>query len=202
MSAALDMSIFYTIFRSEVFRSIGYIMEDRNEKQVCRNALLAASFSLFIVSPITMASPSDTSHSSAVSIVNVRFAANDEFVFSPRTRQWKAIDANGKVVRTGYGSGGRNYCPDIKRSCHTPTGTFTVRSKGGAGCRSSRYPVGRGGAPMPYCMFFSQYYAVHGSYEVPNWNASHGCIRIQPSDARWLSNNFMHVGTTVVVKPY
>ncbi len=127
----------------------------------------------------------------------------NEFVFSPKTHQWKAINDNGVVVRTGKGSGGRAYCPDIRRACRTPTGTFHVLSRRGADCRSSIYPVGKGGSPMPYCMFFSKYYAVHGSHEVPaGRNASHGCIRIVPSEARWLYNNFMHVGTTVVVKPY
>lgn len=125
-----------------------------------------------------------------------------EFVFNPKTLQWKAINDHGVVVRTGRGSGGRAYCPDIHRACRTPVGTFHVISKGGAGCRSSLYPVGRGGSPMPYCMFFSKYYAVHGSHEVPNRNASHGCIRVIPSDAHWLYDHFMHVGTTVVVKPY
>lgn len=133
-------------------------------------------------------------------IAQVSYA--NQFVFSPRTLQWKAINSNGKVVRTGHGSAGRGYCPDIHRSCRTPTGTFHVLSKGGPGCRSTRYPVGKGGAPMPYCMFFTKLYAVHGSYEVPNYNASHGCVRLIPSDARWLSNNFMSVGTTVVIKPY
>lgn len=142
------------------------------------------------------------SESSNQSILNQNFAANNTFVFSPRTRTWKAINASGKVVRAGKGSAGRSYCPDIHRSCRTPTGTFSVISKGGAGCKSSRFPVGKGGAPMPYCMFFSKYYAVHGSYDVPNHNASHGCVRIEPSDAHWLSNNFMHIGTKVVIKPY
>ena len=126
----------------------------------------------------------------------------NEFIFSPHTLQWKAINSNGKVVRTGHGSGGRSYCPDIHRSCRTPTGTFHVIGKGGAGCKSSRYPVGHPGAPMPWCMYFSKFYAVHGSYDVPNRNASHGCIRVTPSDAHWLYDNFMTVGTTVVIKPY
>lgn len=124
------------------------------------------------------------------------------FIFNPKTLQWKAISSNGKVVRTGHGSGGRSYCPDIHRSCRTPTGSFHVVSKGGPGCKSSRYPVGKGGAPMPYCMFFTKLYAVHGSYDVPNYNASHGCIRVEPSDARWLSRNFMSIGTKVIVKSY
>ena len=138
---------------------------------------------------------------SSPSILNQQFA-NNTFVFSPRSLSWKAINDRGQVVRSGRGSGGRGYCPDIHRGCRTPTGTFNVISKGGPGCKSSRFPVGKGGAPMPYCMFFSRYYAVHGSYEVPNYNASHGCIRIDPSEARWLSNNFMHIGTRVVVQSY
>ncbi|EHL30252.1 hypothetical protein LDG_7762 [Legionella drancourtii LLAP12] len=55
---------------------------------------------------------------------------------------------------------------------------------------------------MPYCMYFSKNYAIHGSYEVPNYNASHGCVRLIPSDARWLSRNFMKIGTKVIIKPY
>ncbi|CAM2891820.1 enhanced entry protein EnhA [Legionella steigerwaltii] len=129
-------------------------------------------------------------------------ASANTFVFNPNTLTWKAIDSNGKVVRTGRGSGGRRYCPDIHRGCKTPIGVFTVWSKGGPGCKSTRYPVGKGGSPMPYCMFFTKYYAVHGSYEVPNYNASHGCIRVHPSDAYWLSKNFIRIGTKIVVKPY
>lgn len=129
-------------------------------------------------------------------------ASNNTFIFSPKTRVWKAINENGTVVKSGVGSGGMGYCPDIRRSCRTPVGTFHVMSKGGAGCKSTRYPVGRGGAKMPYCMFFTKLYAIHGSYELPNHNASHGCIRIRPSDASWLSRYFIRIGTKVIVKPY
>lgn len=130
------------------------------------------------------------------------YSAGNTFIFNPNTLSWKAINESGEVVRTGRGSGGRKYCPDIHRGCKTPAGVYRVWSKGGPGCRSSRYPVGRGGAPMPYCMFFSKYYALHGSYEVPNYNASHGCVRLIPGDARWLSNNFVRIGTKVIIKPY
>lgn len=134
-------------------------------------------------------------------ITSASYAGNT-FIFNPNTLVWKAVDDNGHVVRTGRGSGGRKYCSDIHRSCKTPSGVFRIMSKGGPGCRSSRYPVGRGGAPMPYCMFFTKLYAVHGSYEVPSYNASHGCIRVQPTDANWLSHNFMRIGTKVVVYSY
>lgn len=129
------------------------------------------------------------------------YGYSNAFVFNPRTLSWVAI-RNGKVIRSGRASGGSHYCRDIKRSCRTPTGTFSIISKGSASCRSSRYPLGGGGAKMPYCMFFSKYYAIHGSYDVPNYNASHGCIRVRPSDALWLSRNFIRIGTTVVVRPY
>ncbi|MBI2786487.1 MAG: L,D-transpeptidase [Legionella longbeachae] len=121
------------------------------------------------------------------------FAGENTFIFNPNTLSWKAINSHGKIVRTGKGSAGRKYCPDIHRGCKTPTGVFRIWSKGGSGCVSSRYPVGRGGAPMPYCMFFTKNYAIHGSYEVPNYNASHGCVRLRPGDAKWLSHNFKHV---------
>ncbi len=123
-------------------------------------------------------------------------------VFSPRNHTWTAINDSGHVVRSGSASGGAGYCKDIHRSCRTPVGTYSVWSKGSASCRSSRYPLPHGGARMPYCMFFSKYYAIHGSDDVPNYNASHGCIRVHPSDAYWLSKNFVHIGTTVKVKPY
>ena len=123
-------------------------------------------------------------------------------VFSPRNHTWTAINDSGHVVRSGRASGGAGYCKDIHRSCRTPVGTYSVWSKGSVSCRSSRYPLPHGGARMPYCMFFSKYYAIHGSDDVPNYNASHGCIRVHPSDAYWLSHNFVHNGTTVKVKSY
>jgi lipoprotein-anchoring transpeptidase ErfK/SrfK len=144
--------------------------------------------------------PAISSDSQVLSLKGVQLAINT-FVYNPRSLQWQAI-RNGKVVRSGKGSGGSHYCRDIKRSCRTPSGTYSIISKGGSSCRSSRYPVGRGGAPMPYCMFFSKYYAIHGSPDVPNHNASHGCIRVRPHDARWLNQNFMHIGSRVVVKSY
>lgn len=128
--------------------------------------------------------------------------ASNTFIFYPKKLSWVAINSNGKVVKSGKASGGSGYCSDIRRSCRTPSGTYSIINKGGADCRSSRYPVGRGGAKMPYCMFFSKYYAIHGSYDVPNYNASHGCIRVKPYDAKWLHKNFIKIGTTVVVKPY
>jgi len=40
-------------------------------------------------------------------------------------------------------------------------------------------------SPMPYSIFFNDGYAIHGSYEVSRLGrpASHGCIRLSPSNA-------------------
>ncbi len=55
---------------------------------------------------------------------------------------------------------------------------------------------------MPYCMFFTGNYAIHGSPRISNRNGSHGCIRVTTTAARWLSQHFLRHGTRVVVLPY
>lgn len=104
---------------------------------------------------------------------------------------WGAYDENGTLQHWGPVSGGQGYCSDIGRGCHTPNGTFAVYRKEGRGCVSTKFPVGRGGAPMPYCMFFHGGFALHGSYEVPGYNASHGCVRIFVNDGKWLNEEFI-----------
>lgn len=126
------------------------------------------------------------------------------FVFDPKLNAWAAYDKNGERVKTGRASGGRDFCADVGRECRTITGTYHVISKGGADCESKIFPIEtHGGAPMPYCMKFGlEGHAIHGSNDVPDANASHGCIRVTPEAAQWLSENFISVGTTVVVEPY
>jgi len=101
-----------------------------------------------------------------------------------------AYDAAGNLQYWGPVSGGKGYCPDINRGCNTAKGTFSIYRKEGAGCKSTKFPVGRGGAPMPYCMFFHGGFALHGSYDVPGYHASHGCIRLFVNDAKWLNESF------------
>lgn len=129
---------------------------------------------------------------------------NKVFIFDPNIVAWAIYDAQGNRVNAGKASGGKLYCPDVGRRCTTISGYFRVISKGGANCVSSKYPLEtHGGAPMPYCMFFhANGYGVHGSNDVPDHNASHGCIRITPIVAKWLNQNFIEVGTTVIVYPY
>jgi lipoprotein-anchoring transpeptidase ErfK/SrfK len=129
------------------------------------------------------------------------------FVFDPKADAWAAYDALGNRVMTGSASGGMDYCDDIKEPCRTVTGTYHVFNKKGADCKSNEYPIAKdgnviGGAKMPYCMHFHDGYAIHAAYEVPKYNSSHGCIRVLPGAAKWLNENFIDVGTTVLVLPY
>lgn len=101
-----------------------------------------------------------------------------------------AYSANGSLENWGPVSTGKSYCSDIGRGCRTPTGNFAIYTKQGAGCKSSKYPVGKGGAPMPYCMFFKGGFAMHGSPTVPGYHDSHGCVRLFTDDARWLNQEF------------
>lgn len=127
------------------------------------------------------------------------------FIFDPNYHAWAVYDENGNLANTGKASGGALYCPDINRRCTTISGTFRIISKQGEECKSTKYPIEtNGGAPMPYCMYFdARGYGIHGSYEIPDDdNASHGCIRITPTAARWLNENFLPVGSKVIVLPY
>ncbi|MCS5711641.1 L,D-transpeptidase family protein [Candidatus Berkiella aquae] len=103
---------------------------------------------------------------------------------------WAAYDSDGTLVKWGPISGGK--------SSSTITGTFTFYRKQGNGCVSSKYPIPRGGAPMPYCMHFKGPYAMHGSPTVPGFHASHGCVRLFTDDAKWLNENFVDTGSTKV----
>lgn len=137
---------------------------------------------------------------SLLMLITTSAFAEKVLVVSLSSHTWYAYN-NGQLVKSGRASAGANYCPDIKRGCRTPTGTYRIIQKGGADCKSTRYPLPNGGAPMQYCMFFTKLYAVHGSNNVPNYNASHGCVRVTPDAARWLSHNFVNIGTKVVIKP-
>lgn len=123
-------------------------------------------------------------------------------IVNPRTHTWAAYSANGVLIRSGRASAGSSWCNDLGRSCRTTTGTFRIYSLGSEDCVSSKFPLGEGGAPMPYCMYFNGSQGLHGSNEIYGGNRSHGCVRVSVSDARWIRYNFAHVGTKVIVKSY
>jgi lipoprotein-anchoring transpeptidase ErfK/SrfK len=67
-----------------------------------------------------------------------------------------------------------------KPGYRTPTGTFKPTAL-------FRYHASTiySGSPMPYSIFFLRGYAIHGSYETKYLGrpASHGCVRLHPSNA-------------------
>jgi len=129
-------------------------------------------------------------------------ASNEKtVVVDPNVHAWGAYQ-NGQLVKAGLATAGGNWCSDIGRSCRTGSGSFRIKSLGSPSCKSSLYPLPRGGAPMPYCMFFNGSQGLHGSSEVVEANVSHGCVRMQVQDAEWLRYNFASIGTRVVVKQY
>ena len=88
-----------------------------------------------------------------------------------------------------------------RRGYRTPTGTFkpTALVRYHA---SSIYE----GSPMPYSIFFLRGYAIHGSYETKYLGrpASHGCIRLHPSNAAALYSLVQQhgAGNTVIKISY
>ncbi|MDR3441727.1 MAG: L,D-transpeptidase [Legionella sp.] len=122
---------------------------------------------------------------------------------------WGAYDAQGNLVKWGPISSGRDKCTDANRSCRTLTGIFRVFSKENEKCSSNVFPIGKGGAKMPYCMYFHKGFALHGSTDIPGVRASHGCVRMFIEDAKWLNHEFVELssernnfkGTTIIVRP-
>ncbi|RUR07950.1 L,D-transpeptidase [Legionella sp. km772] len=122
---------------------------------------------------------------------------------------WGAYDAQGNLVLWGPISSGRDKCSDSNKSCRTLTGIFRVFSKENSKCTSDVFPIGKGGAKMPYCMYFHKGFALHGSDDIPGVRASHGCVRMFIEDAKWLNLNFVELssernnfmGTKVTVRP-
>ena len=127
-----------------------------------------------------------------------------QFIFDPKAYAWAAYDPEGNRIMTGSASGGKDICDENQtQSCRTVTGTFRVYNKRGLDCRSGEYPVETtGGAKMPYCMYFSRGFTIHAAYEVPYGNTSHGCVRVLPSAAKWLNEQFITIGTQVTILSY
>jgi len=98
---------------------------------------------------------------------------------------------NGRLVFSGWVSTG-------KPGHRTPTGYFRVLEKD-IDHVSSKYPRPNGGAKMHYALRINNYgIAMHLGY-VPNYPASHGCIRMQNGFAQKMYH-WANVGTPVLIK--
>ena len=110
-------------------------------------------------------------------------------------RQVVHLVEDGARVRTMNASSGNGEVytwPDGRRArADTPVGTFVIER------RIDGLREGDLGA-MYDPMYFHQGWALHGSNHVPAYPASHGCVRLSRSDARWLGAQVPN-GTQVVV---
>ncbi|EEZ94128.1 enhanced entry protein EnhA [Legionella longbeachae D-4968] len=128
---------------------------------------------------------------------------------SQKKLAWAAYDQDGELLWWGPISSGIGKCPGVLGGCTTPTGSFRIIRKQDIDCVSTVFPRradgNDGGALMPYCMHFYRGFALHGSYELPGYRASHGCVRMFIEDARWLNEEFIDLpgggmkGTRVVI---
>jgi len=121
----------------------------------------------------------------------------------PNVHAWGAYDANGELIRAGIATAGSTVCPPDAHdtnSCLTGVGTFHITGLGDETCYSRKYANGL----MPYCMYFNNGEALHGSPDniVVDDNVSHGCVRMRIPDAMWMRYHFAQVGTKVIVVPY
>ena len=83
-----------------------------------------------------------------------------------------------------------------RRGYRTPTGTFKPTALA-VWHRSTIYS----GSPMPHAIFFLRGYAIHGSYEIKHLGspASHGCVRLHPSNAKALFSLVRQYGSANTV---
>lgn len=100
-------------------------------------------------------------------------------------RQLLLLVRDGRVARTIHVSSG-------KRGFRTPTGRYEILRKRRTSW-SIPYKVW-----LPWASYFVGGIAIHQSAVVPVRPASHGCVRVPPSSARWLFRRAF-VGTPVTV---
>jgi len=130
-----------------------------------RSVFLAALLGLALVLP-------SAAFAGVIAQINLSSQRMQVFVNGKPAYTWKVSTA-----RPGY---------------RTPTGTYkpTTLSRYH---RSSIY----NGSPMPYSIFFYKGYAIHGSYETKYLGrpASHGCVRLAPSNAAKLYSLVQRYGS-------
>ena len=177
----------------------------------------------YIVIPLILFSLTTTSHADPYEIngaidstegaplpMHMQTHGEKLILVDPNEHYWGAYNSQGKLIRWGIASAGADWCTDSDHSCRTKTGIFRIYSLGESNCISTKFPIPDGGAPMPYCMYFTNGQAIHGSSETILDNESHGCVRIHIDEAKWLRHHFAegpasmnhYHGTKVMILPY
>jgi lipoprotein-anchoring transpeptidase ErfK/SrfK len=160
-------------------------------------AAIALALASFFTSPVpaTAAPNSQRAKQTAVSSRRVRARANHA-----RRGRWIEVNLSRQRL-TAWENGRRVYSMVIssgKRATPTRRGVFAVQSKH----RSTRMSGPGYSVPnVPYAMFYSGGYAIHGAYWHRRFGTpvSHGCINLPVGQARRLFS-WAGVGTRVVVR--
>lgn len=94
-------------------------------------------------------------------------------------RQVMALADNGKVLRVYHVSTGAPSTPTIRGTYHVYRKDWGTNAKG-----------------MVHSSYFIRGYAIHGFASVPNYNASHGCVRVPVPNAASIFN-WINMGTRI-----
>jgi L,D-transpeptidase catalytic domain len=142
-----------------------------SKREIIMRRFMRHSAFLAVLLGLALALPT-IAHATVVAKIDLSSQRMTVFVDGKQRYKWRVSTA-----RPGY---------------RTPTGTFRptalVRYH-----RSTIYD----GSPMPYSIFFLRGYAIHGSYEIKHLGrpASHGCVRLHPSNAAALYSLVKQYGT-------
>lgn len=127
---------------------------------------------IFFVSLLAFAVATPTTARAGVKVaINVKSQTMDVYVGGQLARRWRV-----STGRSGFS---------------TPGGSYGVTRT-----EKRWYSRKYGNAPMPNAVFFSGGYAIHGTTEVGNLGrrASHGCVRLHPSNAAELYSLVAYYG--------
>jgi hypothetical protein len=113
----------------------------------------------------------------------VRHPKDGHHVEADLSLQLLVLVNGSKVVRIYHTSSGKPSTPTI-------LGRFNVYRK----------DPGTNSHGMVHSSYFIRGYAIHGYYDVPAYNASHGCLRVPIPDS-WSIYNWVRMGDVVWVEP-
>ncbi|MBA2505866.1 MAG: L,D-transpeptidase [Thermoleophilaceae bacterium] len=111
----------------------------------------------------------------------LRYKKKGSYVEFDWSRQVLALAKDGKVVNAYHASSGTSATPTV-------FGTF----------RFYRKQPGRNSLGMVHSNYFIRGYAIHGYKSVPNFPASHGCIRVPVPSSKSIDNQ-LSLGQTIYV---
>lgn len=114
---------------------------------------------------------------------------------APAQADWVAITVDisqqKMVVQTEDGGKEVFNVSTAKRGKLTPTGEYKPYL-----LKKMHYSTRYNNAPMPYSIFYSGNYAIHGTTHLDKLGrpASNGCVRLHPENAKWLFSVVQAVG--------